>query len=409
MLLNLFPLQNIKRLLLLLFVVVFNTISFGQKKSDFSAFKKEKNSLTKAKMALELSEYYTRYQLDSLKILVANLTENSKKSAFAKAIRCRILGILNVRKGDFNNGIALLKFSKNYSLSIQDLELLTSDLNELGNAYFFKGDLKTAAFYYEASLTIGKDSPCETDAFLAQINLAKVHILQKKISEAEQEIESYIFQANKSEKWESVANAYAVYTDLALKKENYTLAKYYCEKNIFYVDKTMQPALYLNAQTNKALIHFFNNEKKLALELFLKILKARKTENIPHKIFEGYYNLASYFLDSDKRASEYYIDSCVQIAQKNKLLGLELEALEFKISELQLHTFEADKMRLKNKISLLEEENKAERDKLSSAILFANKIEKPEDKKSLVALFLFFFILILFMVFKIRKNQTPTK
>lgn len=410
MLLKLYPLQNKKRLTLLLFIIIViiivsNTISFGQKKSDFSTFIKEKNSLTKAKIALLLSENYVLYQLDSLKILVENLTQNSKKNAFAKAIRCRILGILNVRKGDFKNGIVLLKYSKNYSLSIQDLELLTSDLNELGNAYFLKGDLKTAAFYYEASLKTGNYSPCKTDAFLAKINLARIHIQQDKISEAEQEIESYIILAKKSSKWNAVANAYAVFTDLALKQENYKLAKYYCEKNIFYVDKTMQPSSYLNAQTNKALIHFFSDEKELALELLQKNLEGRKSQNISHKIFESYYNLAGYFSDSDKKISGYYSDSCVQIAQKHKLFGLELEALEFKISILNLVRYVPDKIILIKKINLLERENKKERDKLCASILFMNNIEKKEDKNYLAVLFLFFFVLILFMGLQVKKTK----
>ena len=355
-------------------------------------------------MALELSAEYVRYNIDSLKILAEELKEVSDKNAFSRAISCRILGIYEVRKGDFNKGIFLLKVAKNYSLSIQDLELLTSDVNELGNAYFLKGDFKTAEFYYKTSLDIGEDSPNETDAFLALVNLARIHILQKKYSEAKQELEKYIFLATKNEKWEAVANAYAVFADLALNQENYDLAKLYCEKSFSASNKIMRSHFYLNALTNKAIINFLSNEKKQALELFQKILRDRKTENIPHKIFEAYFNLAGYFADSDKNLSEKYNDSCLQLAKKQGLLGLELEAIKFKIDELKLMEFKEAEAKLEIKIRELENNNKKERDKLSGELISGNFIEKKEINNNSLILFAFFSALLFFMVFQIRKK-----
>jgi len=386
------------------FVILCNSISFGQNKFTFSAFKNEKNHLRKAKIALELSAEYVRYNIDSLKILAEELKKSSNKNAFTRAISCRILGIYDVRKGDFRNGIVLLKSAKNYSLSMQDLELLTSDMNELGNAYFLKGDFKTAEFYYKTSLEIGEDSPKETDVFLALVNLARIHILQKKNSEAKQELEKYIFLATKNEKWEAVANAYAVFADLALEQNNNKLAKLYCENSFSFSNKTMKSYFYLNALTNKAIIFFLSNEKKQALELFQKILRDRKAENITHKIFEAYFNLASYFAESDKNLSEKYSDSCLQLAKKQGLLGLELEAIEFKIDELKLMEFKNAKAKLEHKIRELENKNKKERDKLSGELISGNIIKKKEINNNSLMLFAFFSALLFFMVFQIRKK-----
>ncbi len=386
------------------FVILCNPLSFGQNKYDFSSFKNEKNHLRKAKMALELSQEYVRYNIDSLKILAKELKKSSNKNAFTRAISCRILGIYEVRKGDFSNGIVLLKAAKNYSLSMQDLELLTSDMNELGNAYFLKGDFKTAEFYYKTSLDIGEDSPNETDAFLALVNLARIHILQKKYSEAKQELEKYIFLATKNEKWEAVANAYAVFADLALEQKNNKLAKLYCENSFSFSNKTMKSYFYLNALTNKAIIFFLSNEKKQALELFQKILRDRKTENIPHKIFEAYFNLADYFWYFDKLVSKTYIDSCTQLAKKQGLLGLELEAIEFKIEKLKLIQFKDAKAKLELKIRELENNNKKERDKLKGELISGNIIEKKEINNNSLMLFTFFSALLFFMVFQIRKK-----
>jgi len=386
------------------FIILWNPLSFGQYKYDFSSFKNEKNHLRKAKMALELSQEYVRYNIDSLKILAEELKKSSNKNEFTRAISCRILGIYDVRKGDFNNGIVLLKVAKNYSLSMQDLELLTSDVNELGNAYFLKGDFKTAEFYYKTSLDIGEDSPNETDAFLALVNLARIHILQKKNSEAKQELEKYIFLATKNEKWEAVANAYAVFADLALEQNNNKLAKLYCENSFSFSNKTMKSYFYLNALTNKAIIFFLSNEKKQALELFQKILRDRKTENIPHKIFEAYFNLADYFWYFDKLVSKTYIDSCTQLAKKQGLLGLELEAIEFKIEKLKLIQFKDAKAKLELKIRELENNNKKERDKLKGELISGNIIEKKEINNNSLMLFTFFSALLFFMVFQIRKK-----
>jgi tetratricopeptide (TPR) repeat protein len=386
------------------FVILCNPLSFGQNKYDFPAFKNEKNHLRKAKMALELSQEYVRYNIDSLKILAEELKKSSNKNAFTRAISCRILGIYEVRKGDFSNGILLLKAAKNYSLSMQDLELLTSDMNELGNAYFLKGDFKTAEFYYKTSLDIGEDSPNETDAFLALVNLARIHILQKKLIAAKEELELYIFLATKNEKWEAVANAYAVFADLALAQDNYELAKLYCEKSFSASNKTIKSYFYLNALTNKALIYFLSNEKKQALELFQKILRDRKAENIPYKIFDAYFNLAGYFVESDKNLSEKYSDSCLQLAKKQGLLGLELEAIEFKIDELKLMEFKEAKAKLELKIRELENNNKKERDKLSGELISGDFIEKKEINNNSLMLFAFFSALLFFMVFQIRKK-----
>lgn len=388
------------------FVILCNPLSFGQNKYDFSSFKNEKNHLRKAKIALELSAEYVRYNIDSLKILAEELKKSNNKNAFTRAISCRILGIYEVRKDDFNNGVVLLKAAKNYSLSMQDLELLTSDMNELGNAYFLKGDFKTAEFYYKTSLDIGEDSPNETDAFLALVNLARIHILQKKYSEAKQELEKYIFLATKNEKWEAVANAYAVFADLALEQKNYGLAKLYCEKSFSAANKTMKSYFYLNSLTNKALVYFLSNEKKQALELFQKILRDRKTENIPYKIFEAYFNLAGYFVESDKNISEKYSDSCLQLAKKQGLLGLELEAIKFKIDELKLIEFKEAKAQLKFKIRELENNNKKERDKLSGELISGNFIEKKEINNNSLILFSFFSALLFFMVFQTRKKTS---
>ena len=109
-------------------------------------------------------------------------------------------------------------------------------------------------------------------------------------------------------------------------------------------------------------------------------------------------------MESDKNLSEKYSDSCLQLAKKQGLLGLELEAIKFKIDELKLMEFTDEKAKLEVKIRELENNNKNERDKLSGELISWNFIEKKEIKNNSLMLFAFFSALLFFMVFQIRKK-----
>ena len=107
---------------------------------------------------------------------------------------------------------------------------------------------------------------------------------------------------------------------------------------------------------------------------------------------------------SDKNLSEKYSDSCLQLAKKKGLLGLELEAIKFKIDELKLLEFTDEKAKLELKIRELENNNKKERDKLSGELISGNFIEKKEINNNSLILFAFFSALLFFMVLQIRKK-----
>jgi hypothetical protein len=94
------------------------------------------------------------------------LATSKNRNSFSHAVSKRIFGCFQVRKGKILEGIKLLKESKNYFLSIGDMQLLCEELNELGIAYYLQGDLETAAFYFKSSLSTGAQSPKESDAIL---------------------------------------------------------------------------------------------------------------------------------------------------------------------------------------------------------------------------------------------------
>ena len=341
---------------------------FAQNSISFAAFKKENQLENKTRKALELWEYYLRNDVDSLPFLAAELTTSKNQNSFSHAVSKRIFGCFQVRKGKILEGIKLLKESKNYFLSIGDMQLLCEELNELGIAYYLQGDLETAAFYFKASLSKGAQSPKETDAILAEVNLAKVFIAKKDFKQATAILNHYIFIAKELKKWEAVANAYTVLADVQLNLVNYPKAKNYYEKQLFFAKKGNALNLKINALNNQALIFYFEGNPTEALSLFYQILSIRKKQNIPSKIYDAYYNLASFYVEENPFLANQLIDSCRIVAKKSQYLQLELEALQFKRDELKQLNLSAEITKLEKAIQTLNITNEKERETLTKLL-----------------------------------------
>lgn len=326
-------------MVLILTLVTISPAYFAQNTISYTAFKTERNLEKKTRLALDLWEYYLRNDVDSLRPLAKELLSNSENNSFSKAVATRIFGCYEVRKGHILDGIEFLKKSKNYFLSIGDNELLTEELNELGIAYFLHGDLETATYYYKQSLKVGQDSPKETDAILAEVNLAKVYIAQKKFEKAEAILNHYILSARNLKKWEAVANGYSVLADVSLNLNELEKAKVFCKKQLFYAQRSNALNLKINAINNQALIFYFEGDLEKSIQLFEKILVMRKRQGMPMKIYDAFYNLSSFYVESNPKLAADYIDSCIKIAHKNNYHQLELEAYQFKSSELKLGSF----------------------------------------------------------------------
>ena len=395
-------LQKLHRLFLKLILVFFTVssaslqLSFAQKTGDFKAFKSTLSIDEKTLRALELWEYYLRNDVDSLQILATELAKTKDRNAFSLAVSKRIFGCYQVRKGQINGGIKFLKESKNYFLSTGDMQLLCEELNELGIAYYLQGDLETAAFYFKSSLTTGAQSPQETDAILAEVNLAKVFIAKKDFKQATAILNHYIFIAKEFKKWEAVANAYSVLADVQLNLGNYSKAKIYCEKQLRFAKKGNALNLKINALNNEALIFFFEGNSTEALSLFKQILNIRKKQNIPSKIYDAYYNLASFYVDENPILANSFMDSCILMAEKGNYLFLKLEALRFKQDELKQLNLDKTIATLENQIETLNQANEKEREELTQ--LLKQEIRPIEENNIRVVLAIIFGFLILLIL-----------
>jgi tetratricopeptide (TPR) repeat protein len=375
--------------------------SFSQKTCSFKTFKSTNSIDEKTQRALELWEYYLRNDVDSLQILAAELANTKNRTSFSMAVSKRIFGCYQIRKGKILEGIKLLKESKNYFLSIGDMQLLCEELNELGIAYYLQGDLETAAFYFKSSLTTGAQSPKESDAILAEVNLAKVYIAQKDFKQATAILNHYIFTAKELKKWEAVANAYSVLADVNLNLEKYELAKSLCKKQLNYAKKGKALNLKINALNNQALIFYFEGNPNKALVLFYEILKIREKQNIPSKIYDAYYNLASYYVKENVKLSNSYMDSCILMAEKGNYLFLKLEALRFKRDELKQLNLSKTITTLEDEIKVLNLSNEKEREELTQ--LLKQEITPIEENNIWTVLFVLFgFMILVVLVIRYR-------
>ncbi len=375
--------------------------AFAEKNTAFRAFKSSKSIEEKTRKALELWEYYLRNDVDSLQLLASELAKSKNRNSFSHAVSKRIFGCYQVRKGKILEGIKFLKESKNYFLSIGDMQLLCEELNELGIAYYLQGDLETAAFYFKSSLTTGAQSPKETDAILAEVNLAKVYVAQKDFKQATAVLNHYIFTAKELKKWEAVANAYSVLADVNLNLEKYELAKLLCKKQLKYAKKGKALNLKINALNNQALIFYFEGNPNKALALFYEILKIRKKQNIPSKIYDAYYNLASFYVDENSKLSNSFMDSCILMAEKGNSLFLKLEALRFKRDELEQANLNKTITTTEKEIVVLNQANEKEREELTQLL---NQEIIPIEENNIWTVFfvLFGFMILVVLVIRYR-------
>lgn len=373
--------------------------------TEFKNFKSDSDFHSKSRKALVLWEQYISNSIDSLSILGTEILSDSykHKSDFGIAVANRILGCYDARIGKINRGIRLLTASKNYFVSKNDNELICESMNELGIAYFLKGDYETAKSFFQSSLKFGKESPVETNRFLAQINLAKVYAEQGKSSEAKFLIHEYIKLAIEIEKWESVCNAYSLLGDLALNANQIRTAKNYFEKQIGFAKKAKSSVYITRAINNQAILAYYEGDSEKALQLFQLVLNRRKKEKFAFNLYDAYFNLASYYYGDNLELALKYVDSCFHVAKENKLLKQELEVYEWRYQHFKDSKNELLTDSMKTVIADLEKRNESIRKQLALEKIDSRK-ESHSIKTWLYWSFGFLALSLICRYFIIRKS-----
>ena len=352
-------------LFICLVLFIFSTNIFCAS-TEFQDFKQERDIHSKSRKALVLWEWYVSNSIDSLNVLGVELLKSAKQndSDFGISIANRILGCYDVRTGKIDRGIRLLTRSKNYFISRNDNELICESMNELGIAYFLKGDLETAKSFFRSSIKFGEESPVETNRFLAQINLAKAYAEQGRNSETIFLIQDYIKKAYSLKKWEAVSNGYSQLGDLALEKNQIRTARNYFEKQIKYAKKAKSSLYITRAMINQAILVYFEGNTNESFRLFQEVLTRRKNEKFAFNIYEAYFNLARFYYPDNLELSWKYIDSCFKITRANKLLKQEFEIYDWKYKHYKAKEYKGLVDSMKVVISDLEKRNERVRKKI---------------------------------------------
>ena len=316
-------------------ILVFNFICLSCNcQSHVESYYKEKNDVLKSKLALGLWEYYSRYHIDSLNIIGLDLLTKSTQSndPFVKAVSFRLLGCYDVRSGSIENGLRLLNSSKSIFLNLGDEKLVSEAYNEIGIAHLQLGDYQTARSFFGHSLTHGNKSGISEMKYMAEINLAKSDLQAGRLRSAKMIAEHYIRLALEEGKFESVANAYSFLGQIALDEDQLKRAKFCFNKQLEYSKLTNAPLIKTRALNNQAILSFISSNFDKSLSLFREVLKERKKQMFHAYTCESYMNIGNFFHERlDSIRGNQYLDSCIFLAQKHKLLSNEIEALEIKI------------------------------------------------------------------------------
>jgi len=317
-----------RALFYLLFGSIFLVLKFPvfASKIDYSA--KTENPLSKW-------ERFIQSDLDSCKILLFELSKNIRNNPKELAIFHLISGSYCARIGAYEESVYFLNLSKSHFFQLQDFELLTKILNEIGIAFHLSGNRHEAKYYYERSIETGTKTGDELLEILAEINLARVYIEEEKYERGLQHLQHYISISKKFEKFEALSNAYASLVDLYLSKEDISLALTYAKELQYLAGRSNNNNVMIRALTNQAIIAFYNEENEKAEDLFQQILFRQKQQKNPLKQSEAYFNLAGFYLDFNVAASRSYLDSAYQIARSIKAYSMQEDILLFRQNELK--------------------------------------------------------------------------
>lgn len=356
--------MTMNRIKLVIVLLHLSCLCLSQPTFNFSRFSLESKPKKKATIALQLVNYYNRYHLDSLHILGMDLQKShpSMNDPYIKATCQRIFGIYDVRKGLMNEGLKLLKSSRSVFINLGDDELICEAFNETGICYHLMNDFERAKKNFLNSIEFGKLCEAKSFSYLATINLAQCYYENGDINSALFYAKSYIQNAQKENKFESIANAYSFLGQIELDQKNIDKALIYFELQMKSAQKSSSPYILIRAKNNLAITSFYRGEKITAMRLFSEVLANRKKQGVIAYICDAYLNLGAihFELGKNKKGTKY-IDSSLILTRKYDLLSQRIEALEMKMENDSSKNYGREISQLRKKQIKIIDQKRAER------------------------------------------------
>jgi tetratricopeptide (TPR) repeat protein len=320
-------------------------LSQGFAQVTYKEFIRTSDVSKKLVQAHDLWEYYIRNNTDSLKNLALETFEfgNQKKSEALKHFSKRILGCYLVRNGDFQSGEKELKIALSYHRKNGDFAKVAEDLNELGISNFLKGDFHSAESFFNLSLKAGKESPDETHAFLAELNLAKIYDKLDLKEKAKAIANHYLTECKRLKKMEATSTAYGFLSDLALNEKKNELAEEYLTKSLDALKSNSSIGPKAQIHSNFGAFYATKEDFKKAKDHFNQALELRLKSNYTKGILEAYYNLGSveYLENNYSKAETFYLKG-LELAKEFNLFSDQIDFLEVLV-EVQKEKKDKDK------------------------------------------------------------------
>ncbi|MCE3294345.1 MAG: Tetratricopeptide 1 repeat-containing protein [Crocinitomicaceae bacterium] len=209
-----------------------------------------------------------------------------------------------------------------------DPKNLADAQNMTGLAYMYRLGEKEAIHWFRKSLETARELPEESEAYMAQFNMAEAFYRLEDYDSAEKELLSYFDKVKRNKLNKGLRRAYDLLGKICMasgrEKEG---LKYYLKS----VDLAWQNGDKLGlsfAHNNLAIAYFQLDKPDKAREAFEKSLHLRKAINKPAQVCESYFNLGEYYysVENYPQAIAYY-DSCTYLAEQNNLLVEQADAL----------------------------------------------------------------------------------
>ncbi|GAB5418381.1 MAG: hypothetical protein Crog4KO_15150 [Crocinitomicaceae bacterium] len=289
---------------------------------SYRQFKSQQDLNLKAELGLELWNYYTRSDLDSLKIAAFDLllAAAEEEHEFARAVGSRMLGDYLYRTGKIEQGLEYLNLALGFFEKREDYVVASEVWNAIGHAYQLDGSLNKSKDAYKKSLQLGEQSTDATAAFNAKLGLGRTYILAGDTTTGMSIWHSYKQLSLEAEKYEAAADVYAFMAMIESERGNKDQSSEYYNLSIEYGGRSSSKSYRANRFANLGIQKFGEADYDSSLYFFKKSLELRLELNNMRQILEGYYNLGFYYMsvDSLDKCSEYF-DLVLEKAEEHKL------------------------------------------------------------------------------------------
>lgn len=330
---NLWIIRQIALISLLLFTC---PTSWGS--VSYEQFHEETNIDRKSDLALELWNYYLSNNIDSLKVVGAELLHDatSTKNAYALAVAYRVLGEYQIWKGDHLSGVDQIRTAARYFIAKGNYLVYSECLVSIGNSLFLRGDFDDAEKAYKMALVAGGRSGDASAWFAAELNLAKVFAARGDSTKAFEYANHFKNEAERLHKNEAVSNAYGFLAQLKNSTSEGEVKSEYLLKSVRYARLSGSENQLSHACNNYAIHHFYKGDRDSALLYFRSSHNIRLRTGNDNLICESYLNLANYyFLTGKKILAVSYADSSLITAINSQLNSDAMDALKLKCHELE--------------------------------------------------------------------------